>query len=198
MKTLPLQRLWTGDGRGLASAVTHTQLKRTDTTALYSVTDKRGVIIGYEVFIVKKRLKGQPLPGGLFEEEDREVYPSANSFGRIAWAPANLSEAERRYNELCSPAVKLEAEDEEVETVAPVVTGEPRRRGRQPSNKPAVNLTIPVAEFTVGELAEQNGVQYPIAFMFLKGELEKNTVKLLRTEKRCVGKGKPSNIYAKC
>lgn len=52
-----------------------------------------------------------------------------------------------------------------------------------------------LGEFTVSELAEKNGVQYPTAFNFLKGALESKSVKFLREERRAA-KGKPSKIFA--
>jgi hypothetical protein len=192
MKELPLERVWTGDGRGATDAVTHTQIKRTETVAMYSVTNKDGKLVGYEVFTVKTRLKGQPLPGGLFEEEDREVYPSANSFGKTAWAPGGLAQAESIYANLVNgkgahDVEAVENEDNDAEEVTPVKT-------RQKKERPA--LTVPVVEFSVKELAEQNDVDYPIAAVFVKEALIDNLISFVREERRNV-KGKATKIYKK-
>ena len=188
MKILPLIKTWSGDGLGLAGAVTLTQIKRTDTVALYQRTQKNGAPGGYEVFIIKKRLKGQPLPGGLFELEDREVYPSANSFGKTGWAPGSLWHAMKIYNELVTGKIEpVEGEDTEDAPEVPTVKREKKT--------PKV-LTIPVAEFSCKELAASNQVEYPEAFIFLKSAVDLGTVKFVREERRNV-KGKPTKIFTK-
>lgn len=175
MKELPLERVWTGDGRGQSDAVTHTQIKRTADVALYSVTTKTGTVIGYELFIIKKRFKGQPLPGDLFETEDREVYPSSGPFGKTAWNIASLERALKRFDELVAQGVTDAAEEDETET----------------------SFTVPVIEFTCGDLAEANSVTYAEAQSFIKENLDK-TIKLARTgRKEGQTRGKPSNFYVK-
>jgi hypothetical protein len=191
VKTLETVKIWTGDGLGSAAAVTLTQLKRTDTVALYQRTQKNGQPGGYEVFIVNIIKAGTPLPGGGVVEESYEQYPTANRFGRIAWAPGSLARAEKIYANLLEgrkPGDGDGVEDDEVE----------------PSNEPKVkrvkkeltNLTLPNMSFTVNELAEQNKVDYPIAFQFIKLAITENKVKFIRTERRNA-KGKESNIYEK-
>lgn len=195
MKQLPLERVWTGDGRGQSDAVTHIQIKRTDKVALYSVTNKRGVIAGYEVFIVTIVEAGTPLPGGGQVEESYERYPSANQFGRIAWAPASLSQAERIYNGLLEgkKPCDLEVETNSSKDTDSDTNDEPKAKREK---KPLPTLTIPVMEFTIKELAEQNKVEYPIAFQTVKLWEGENKVKFVREERRAT-KGKASKIYAK-
>jgi hypothetical protein len=173
MKSLELIKRWTGDGFGDAGARLLTQVKRNDKVALYSKTvENGGIQEGYEVFLIKMRYKGDKLPGGLVEEEDREVYPSANSFGKTAWQISTLARAEEKFEAL----TKCEIEDESV--------------------KEPITLMVPVGEFTVGEMAEANKIEYPKAFLFIKSAVEAGSVKFVREERRNA-KGKPSKIYSK-
>ena len=101
MIELPKSKRWTGDGFGDINARILNQLKRNDKAALYQrIVEKSGKSEGYEVFSISMRHKGDALPGGMVEAEDREVYPSAGSFGRTAWHHWNLKVAETRFEEL--------------------------------------------------------------------------------------------------
>lgn len=196
MKILEPVKIWTGDGLGQASAVTLTQLKRTPTVALYQRTQKNGMAGGYEVFIVKIVKAGTPQLGGGVVEEDYEVYPRANSFGKTAWAPGSLGHAEKIYANLCQglkPCDVGEDSDEDDEGAETPETTEPKAK-RVKKELPV--LTLPVTEFSVKELAEQNRVEYSVAYLNVKAWLEAKTVKLVRTERRAA-KGKETSIYAK-
>jgi len=197
MKELPISRIWTGDGRGATDAVTHTQIKRAADVAMYSVTNKAGKIVSYEVFHIKKRLKGQALPGGLFEAEDREVYPSANSFGKSAWSPGSLENAESIYDNLVNGKHVHDNDDvEDVTITDDVEIQKPTsgRRGRVKGERPS--LTIPLAEFSIKELAELNNVDYPIASVFVKEAMMEKSIAFVKEERRNV-KGKATKIYKK-
>lgn len=194
MKQLPLERVWTGDGRGQSDAVTHKQIKRTDKVALYSVTNKRGQLAGYEVFMVTIVEAGTPLPGGGQVEESYERYPSANQFGRIAWAPSSLAQAEKIYAGLLEGKKPCELTTEDNSKDCDEDTNDEPKAKRE--KKPLPTLTIPVMEFTIKELAEQNKVEYPIAFQTVKLWETENKVKFVREERRAA-KGKPSKIFAK-
>lgn len=194
MKELPLERVWTGDGRGQSDAVTHRQLKRTPKVALYEVTNKRGVVAGYEVFMVTIVEAGTPLPGGGKVEESYERYPSANQFGRIAWAPSSLGQAERIYAGLLEGKKPCDLEVPSNTSAEPDITNDEPKAKREKKVMPT--LTIPVMEFTIKELAEQNKVEYPIAFQTVKVWETEHKVKFLREERRNV-KGKPSKVYGK-
>lgn len=197
MKILEPVKIWTGDGLGQAGAVTLTQLKRTPTVALYQRTQKNGMPQGYEVFMVKIVKAGTPQLGGGVVEEDYEVYPRANSFGKTAWAPGSLGHAEKIYENLvkglkpCDVGEDVD-EDEDGGAEAPETT-EPKAK-RVKKDLPV--LTLPATEFSVKELAEQNKVEYSVAYLTVKAALEAKTVKLVRTERRAA-KGKETSIYAK-
>lgn len=174
MIELPKLKVWTGDGFS-ANPVHLKLVKRTATVALYERWHNEGKTFnGCEVFVIKMRLKGQPLPGGLFEAEDREVYPSSGQFGKSAWHLTRKA-AEAKFDELVEKGVTDADEENEV----------------------AATVTVPVAEFTCGELAEANGISYGDAQKFLKENIDK-TIKLTRTGRRLgIAKGKPSHFYSK-
>jgi hypothetical protein len=197
MRLLETTKIWTGDGLGQTSAVTLTQLKRTDKVALYQRTMKNGRPQGYEVFMVKVVEAGTPLPGGGVVAESYEQYPTANRFGKIAWAPSSLGHAEMIYANLVKglkPCDVGEEADEDETPETPVVARAPGQRGRVKGERP--QLTVPVMEFSCKELAESNKVEYPIASVFIKEAIESNTIKFVRSERRNV-KGKPTNLYSK-
>ena len=133
MKTLELNKVWTGDGYGAVDAITLSQIKRTETGALYHRARKSGMTDGYEVFVIKMRHKGDKLPGNMVELEDREVYPSAGSFGKTAWHIMNLDRANEKFDEL----VRKGAIDDEEDSVK-------------------VETIYPSTAFTAGMLAEAN------------------------------------------
>jgi hypothetical protein len=106
MKLLKKEKVWTGDGLGAASAVLLKQVKRTEInhkfpSAIYErikINNNRAE--GYEVFIIKTIEAGTPGPGGIKTKETYEQYPTADSFGRIAWSVGTLRRAEEIYNNL--------------------------------------------------------------------------------------------------
>jgi hypothetical protein len=165
--------------------------------ALYQRTQKNGAPQGYEVFMVKVVEAGTPLPGGGVVEESYEQYPTANRFGRTAWAPGSLGHAEKIYANLVEgrkPCDVGEETDGEETPETPTVPRVPGQRGRVKGERP--QLTVPVMEFTVKELAEANKVDYPVAFTFVKEAVEAKTIKFVRSERRAA-RGKESNIYSK-
>jgi hypothetical protein len=129
MRLLETTKIWTGDGLGQASAVTLTQLKRTDKVALYQRTQKNGAPQGYEVFMVKVVEAGAPLPGGGVVEESYEQYPTANRFGRTAWAPSSLEHAEEIYANLVKGLKPCDIGEEADEDETPATPAVPRVPG---------------------------------------------------------------------
>jgi hypothetical protein len=197
MRTLELERVWTGDGRGTQFAVTQTQVKRTDTVALYKITLKNGAPGGYEVFMVKIVEGGTPLPGGGDVEESYEQYPTANRFGRTAWHIGSLEYAEKVYGNLVAGRKSSDCDTDAEGEDATEVSTEPRVAGQRGRTKgPRPQLTVPVMEFSVKELAELNKVEYTVASIFVKESVESKTIKFVRPERRA-SRGKETNIYAK-
>jgi len=202
MKLLPIEKVWTGDDFGVVDAITLKQIKRTPTdaphpAALYERYKKNGVLKGYEVFIVKIVRAGTPQLGGGVVAEDYEVYPRFRSFGKTAWQPDSLATAEMYYENLIAGKrprdVATEIEDaddadDEGQTVPVVHVTKVQ--------KPVAELTLPNGEFSTKELAAQNGVDYSIAYLFLKGALQASTVKPTRAERRA-SRGKATQLYVK-
>lgn len=175
MKLLQLEKRWCGDGFGDSYARIFKQLKRNDKVALYArVVESSGNTEGYEVFHVKMRLKGQTLPGGLFEQEDREVYPSAGSFGKTAWQIIDLNRANSKFDELTKEEIdKVAHEAEEAEN---------------PSVNPGTSL------FSTQEYADKNNIAYPIAYLTIKAAVEAGKMKFVKSERRNV-KGKETKLF---
>jgi hypothetical protein len=151
--------------------LTYKQLQRTDTVALYQRNYADGRIKDFEVFRIKILPKGTKV----FEtitEDDQEKYPGASQFGFSAWSLINLSHAIVKYNEICQVVVDktLAAESKK-------------------------EFIIPVQEFTTGEFAEINSVNYITASNFIKSSVNAGKIIFLRDEQRNA-KGKPSKIFS--
>lgn len=163
-----------------------TQVKRTDDVALYHRTYMDGTHKSYEVFIVKKRFKGEPLPGGLTEKEDRECYPGSSSFGRYAYDCKNESQAEDRYDELLVKAKNQKESKEESK-----LTGKPNK-GRRSTKK--IAISTPKGKFTMKMLVTQTGLTQPQIYPVVKQWLTEGIIKVVETIKS-EGKGRSANVY---
>lgn len=135
-------------------------------TAAVYERSRNGKVMDYEVFKIKILAKGTKVFQNI-TEDDQEKYPGASQFGISAWCCISKAIAMARYVELSKDVVEEKKE-----------------------------LTIPTKEFTVGEFAEQNGMTYANAFLFIKSAAKSGSVKFIREERRNV-KGKASKIYAK-
>lgn len=186
MKTLPLVKNWTGDGYG-SNPIVLTQIKRNNKVALYSRRAQSSKTIqGYELFIVKVRCKGQALPGGGFEEEDREVYPSAQKFGKTAvFLAPDLEKALARFEQMSRSPEEIEADEalERANEIVPVVTVKP----------PKVNIPIPKKEFSMREYSEELGIPYHQVANWAKAMIGEGKLEVARQEHRSA-RGKPLNI----
>lgn len=167
------------DGAGGYSAdpLTYKQIRRSVKVALYQRFYSDGRPKDFEVFIIRVDPKGkiQKFPGGVVKvvEDDTERYPSGGQFGFTAWSFGNLTAANARFEKLDKEENLPEGEEESAKTI-----------------------TLPVGEFTVGELVTANGVPYSQAAAFVRDGVKDKTINLLREERRGTSK-KPSNIYAK-
>ena len=169
MKTLEIEKVWTGDGYGQVDAITLRQIKRTAIAAIYQRFATNGNSQGFEVFTIKVVEAGTPLPGGVVVPETYEQYPTANRFGKTAWHVSSLEKAEAIYVRLNTDAGH--------------------------DGKVFVKFNIPSGEFTAGELADFNDVEYITASNYIKAALANNTVQYIREERRNA-RGKASKIYA--
>lgn len=166
----------------------------------YADGEHLGQIFGFEVFVpsITKAGTVQKFPNGTTRtiDEDMENYPGASVFGRSAFFCQSLERADGRF------ATMMGQEIEEAEPVAaaekysiaviestPVA---PKHRGRPKVDRPT--LLFPVGEFSVKELAEQNKVDYPVAFLFLKEKEAAGLVEFTREERRAA-KGKATKLF---
>ena len=151
---------------------------------------------GYEIFKVKVVKAGTPMPGGGVVAEDYEQWPGDNAFGRTAWHCHSLKWVEKRFDEITNKALGI-VEEPEIEDEETVETETQPTRGRGRPRAEIPTMTIPTVEFTVGDLAEANNVEYHIASMYVKENVGK-LFKLNRTgRKEGTTRGKPSNFYVK-
>lgn len=168
---------------------TFTQIKREGQVAIYQRTDMDGEHRSYEVFIIKCRYKGQPLPGGQVEKEDRECYPGAASFGKIAYDCKTLDRAEERFAELLVKVKESEDNREEAER-----TGKPVRKGRKPS-KESKTVAVPKGKFTMKFLMGETGSSQPILYPIVKRWIAEGVVKVVGEHREEGQRGRAQVVY---
>lgn len=155
---------------------------------VYAEGEREGRIFGYEVVVPSIKKAGTyPLPGGktITYAEDFEEYPGASKFGFSAWAFGSKGGAIGRFEDLISPPVAPTAKED-----APSAPS--RGRGRPKAERPPLNL--PEGEFSVTEVAQKNGVEYVVAFQFVKEKVAGGIVKVGRKERRAA-RGKETQLY---
>ena len=164
------------------------QVKRTDDVAMYRRENLDGTIRSYEVFLIKTRKKGDPLPNGMVEKEDRECYPGSAAFGKIAYDCKTEDQAENRYEQLIKKAKdSQEAKDEAVRTGKP-------NKGRRA--KKATTVVKPNGKFTMKFLVESTGYSQPQLYPIVKQWLTTGSVAVVGKQKPEAGRGKPALVYA--
>ena len=163
------------------------QVKRTNDVAMYRRENMDGTLRSYEVFLVKNRKKGDPLPNGAVEKEDRECYPGSAVFGRIAYDCKTEDQAEARYEELIERAVELKAAAAESKATGKRVV----RR-----NKKKVDVQLPTGKFTMKMLVAETGMTQPVLYLILQNLIK--TGKVVEVERvRVEGqRGKASVVYS--
>jgi hypothetical protein len=173
------------------------QMGRTDSVAFYKRITEEGKLFGYEVFRVKTRLKGQALPGGGEEAEDREVYPKGKSFKTNVALFISGPNAEDRargiFNEWTKAKVEVvEDEDDSDETdETPVL-----KTARTPV--PPTDYVIPDGEFSNIMFSEANGLP-PIGkgYFALKAILAEGKIREVARRKVTEGRGRATVFYSK-
>lgn len=175
MKTLEKEFVMNADATG-----NHTfrQLRKDHGVALYERIRPDNSHFGYEVFVIKTVKAGKKLPGGKVVEEDYERYPGAHVWGKTAWSPKTLDDAETKFDELVA-MVKSEV-------------GQPKRRGRK-SKK--VSLVLPKGDFTMKMLIAETGLTQPVLYVRLQKLIKDGTVKEVGRVKAEGGRGKAAVVY---
>lgn len=149
------------------------QVKRNTVAAIYKRTiESTGAFVGYEVFQVKVLPKGTQI----FKEvlaDDTEKYPGTSTFGiQNAWFVVNMERANMYFDQITKEVVAKSVPEE----IKPLV--------------------IPLGEFSTQEFSDANHTPYPQAFILLKEQINKGTVKFSRAERRNI-RGKATNLYIK-
>ena len=189
MKLLDIEFVKNVDKSGDNKFVQVTMLPTSPLNAyIYRREKMDGTFVSFEVFVAKRRYKGQPLPGGLFEECDREQYPTANNFGFTAKEFKNFSSAESFLGELVKKQQdkedkkledtlqKIQDEEDEKNGVVPeveeVVNVEPKQRGRKRLERP--ELVYPnIPQFSMKELLSANEKwTQPLIYIALQSDIE--------------------------
>jgi len=163
------------------------QVKRTDDVAMYRRERIDGTFKSYEVFLIRNRKKGDPLPNGAVEKEDRECYPGSAMFGRIAYDCKSEDQAETCYDELIKRSAELKAAAAESKA-----TG--KRVGRR--NKKKVDIQLPKGKFTMKMLVAETGMTQPVLYLHVQRLIK--TGKVVEVERvRVEGqRGKASVVYS--
>ena len=153
--------------------------------AMYKRTRQNGTVHGYEIFQVKTRLKGQPLPGGMFEAEDRECYPGAGSFGKTAWDFSRIETASVAFENV-------------IETGKPFKIAEPTASDvHTPTKNVRIDLTNVNTQFTIDELVEETGMARHNVYQQLQSLISEHTVQVVGEHKVDGQRGRAKKIYAK-
>jgi hypothetical protein len=163
------------------------QVKRTADVAMYRRENMDGSVRSYEVFLVKMRKKGDPLPNGAVEKEDRECYPGSAVFGRIAYDCKSEDQAEARYEELIERAVELKAAAAESKATGKRVV----RR-----NKKKVDVQLPKGKFTMKMLVAETGMTQPVLYLYLQNLIKEGKVVEVERVRVEGQRGKASVVYS--
>ncbi len=95
----------------------YTLIKRTNDIASYSV-DRKGIRIGYAVFIVKQQKEMDLVMGGVkIHYEHKEIFPGANAYGKFAWYYNRIEDAEKKFNYLVEMQDKKQIEQFESDDI---------------------------------------------------------------------------------
>ena len=185
-----------------------TQVKTAPTPSLNTYLYRRdlmdGSFVSYEVFVAKRRYKGDKLPGGLVEAEDRERYPTANDFGFTAKEFKNLSSAESYFDELVEKMQVKEdkkngVEAPKAETFEAQVSAKldltPKIRGRKRKERPA--LVYPTGnQWLMKDLLVVNEKwTQPLAYIELQKALKSGIVVEVARVKNDSGRGRAMVVY---
>jgi hypothetical protein len=163
------------------------QVKRTKDVAMYRREHMNGEVKSYEVFLVKTRKKGDKLPNGAVEKEDRECYPGTSAFGRIAYDCKTEAQAEARYDELIERAKDLqEAQEESIKTGKRIKV----------SRKKKVDIQLPNGKFTMKMLVAETGMTQPVLYLYLQNLIKQGLVREVDRVRVEGQRGKASVVYS--
>jgi hypothetical protein len=162
------------------------QVKRTKEVAMYRRENMDGSVRSYEVFLVKTRKKGDALPNGAVEKEDRECYPGTSAFGRIAYDCKTEDQAETRYDELIERAKDLlEASEESKRT---------GKKGVRKKKK--TEIALPTGKFTMKMLVAETGMSQPVLYLMLQNLVKQGVVQEVERVRVEGQRGRATVVYS--
>lgn len=154
------------------------QLRKENGVALYErLRDDKHY--DYEVFVIKTIAAGTPLPNGKKVEVAYEQYPGAAAWGKSAWSPATLEQANTMFDKLVT---KLKSE-----------AGQPKRRGRKSKN--TQKIVLPKGKFTMKSLISKTGLTQPVLYLQLKKLIAAGVVVEVDRVKTDSGRGRLAVVY---
>jgi len=154
------------------------QLRKESGVALYERL-KDGRHYDYEVFVIKTIAAGTPLPNGKKVEVTYEQYPGAAQWGKSAWSPVTLEQANVMFDNVVA---KLQSE-----------VGQPKRRGRK--SKITKEIVLPRGKFTMKALIAKTGLTQPVLYLRLQKLVKSGTVIEVGRIKTDSGRGRLAVIY---
>jgi hypothetical protein len=147
--------------------------------------------LSYEVFISKFIAKGTPLPGGVFEKEDRMKYPKKNDFGKTAYECKDICQAEDRFDELL---IKFKQKSDNKELSLKTGTVVKGRRGRKRHEfkfqLPSIDQT-----FTMNQLVASSGVSQPLLYIRVQELISLGRVKEYSRVRKEGQRGRATVVY---
>lgn len=182
-------------------------VKKQNNVYLYHRTYMDGKHYSYEVFISKFIAKGTPLPGGVFEKEDRMQYPGSAQFGRTAYDCRDICQAEDRFDELLVKSKqKIDNKELSLKTgtvvkgrkanpnkvVVVKVNGAKRGRKRQEFKfqLPSIDQT-----FTMNQLVASSGVSQPLLYIRVQELISLGRVKEYSRVRKEGQRGRATVVY---
>lgn len=184
------------------------QVKMVPTVTLNAYIYRRermdGSFVAFEVFVAKQRMKGQPLPGGLFEEEDREQYPTANNFGFTAKESKSMVQAEKFLAEFVEKmqkkedkknGVKAVEDDGFMEALTAKMNLPKKQRGRKRKERPAIVYPTGNQWLMKDLLALNPAWNQPLAYIQIQKDMEVGVVVEVARVKSASGKGRAAVAY---
>lgn len=184
------------------------QIKKVPTPTLNCYIYRRerldGTFFSFEVFIAKVRHKGDKLPGGLVELEDREVYPKASAFGFTAKESKSMIQAEKFLAEFVEKmqakedkknGVKVVEDDGFMEALTAKMNLPKKQRGRKRKERPAIVYPTGNQWLMKDLLAINNGWNQPLAYVQLQKDLQAGLVVEVARIKSASGRGRAAVAY---
>jgi hypothetical protein len=166
-------------------------VKKQHDVYLYHRTTMEGKHFSYEVFISKFIAKGTPLPGGVFEKEDRMQYPGSAQFGKSAYECKDICQAEDRFDELL---IKFKQKSDNKELSLKTGTVVKGRRGRKRHEfkfqLPSIDQT-----FTMNQLVASSGVSQPLLYIRVQELISLGRVKEYSRVRKEGQRGRATVVY---